>query len=127
MSEPQIPTDAELRPAPSVEIRIQHCLGRGGFGEVYKGLMTRPGGLEVDVAIKVLRGDLEAESQGIERLRDEGRVLGRLTHPSILRVYDLVLIDGRAALISEYVPGDDLGRLARAERLPARVALEVIA
>jgi len=90
------------------EIHIQKCLGRGGFGEVYKGLMTRPGWLEVDVAIKVIRGDLEESSQGIERLRDEGRLLGLLTHPTILRVYDLVFIDGRPALVSEYVAGEDL-------------------
>ncbi|MEQ1568924.1 MAG: protein kinase, partial [Myxococcota bacterium] len=109
------------------EIRIQRCLGRGGFGEVYKGTMLRPGGVEVEVAIKVLRGDLAAETQGLQRMRDEGRLLGRLTHPTILRVYDLVFIDGRPALVSEYVPGADLGRLVREDRVPARAAFEVIA
>src|SRR5262245_20441229 len=97
-------SDHDPTPA-SAEIRIQRCLGRGGFGEVYKGVWNRPGGVEVDVAIKVLRADLEPESQGIQRLRDEGRLLGRLTHPTILRVYDLVFLQGRAALVSEYVPG----------------------
>ena len=57
----------------------------------------------MDVAIKVLRADLDPSSQGVQRLRDEGRLLGRLTHPTILRVYDLVVLEGRAALVSEYV------------------------
>ena len=89
--------------------------------------MTRDGGMEIDVAIKVLRPDLEPASQGVQRLRDEGRLLGRLTHPTILRVYDLVVINGRAALVSEYVAGADLGQLLRTERLPPRGVFEVIA
>ncbi|HHO53102.1 MAG TPA: hypothetical protein ENK18_20065 [Deltaproteobacteria bacterium] len=107
--------------------RIQSCVGRGGFGEVYKGVMSRGGGLEVDVAIKLLRPDLKPNDQGLQRLRDEGRLLGRLTHPTILRVYDLVTLDGRAALVTEYVAGDDLGQLLTDEVLPARAVYEVIA
>jgi hypothetical protein len=109
------------------EFRFEQCLGRGGFGEVYRGVMSRGGGVEVDVAIKVLRPDLDPDSQGVQRLRDEGRLLGRLTHPAILRVYDLVVIEGRAALVSEYVPGDDLGRLLRAEPIPPRAVFEIVA
>lgn len=89
--------------------------------------MSRGGGVEVEVAIKVLRPDLEPESQGVQRLRDEGRLLGRLTHPTILRVYDLVVIQGRAALVSEYVAGEDLGRLLREDRIPPRAVFEVVA
>ncbi len=109
------------------EFRIQRCLGRGGFGEVYKAVMTRGNGVEMDVAIKVLRSDLDPASQGIQRLRDEGRLLGRMTHPSILRVYDLVVIEGHAALVSEYVAGDDLSRLLKEAPIPPRVGFEVVA
>jgi serine/threonine protein kinase len=109
------------------EYRIQRCLGRGGFGEVYKAVMSRGNGVEMDVAIKVLRSDLDPSSQGIQRLRDEGRLLGRMTHPSILRVYDLVVIEGHAALVSEYVAGDDLSRIFREEVVPRRAAFEIVA
>ncbi len=111
------------------QFTIQRCLGRGGFGEVYKGLMARQGGVEVDVAIKVLRADLDPSSQGVQRLRDEGRLLGRLTHPTILRVYDLVVIQERAALITEYIPGDDLGHLGGGgdHGIPPRAVCEVVA
>ncbi len=82
----------------------------------------------MDVAIKVLRPDLDPSSQGVQRLRDEGRLLGRLTHPTILRVYDLVVIEGRAALISEYVDGDDLAHVIKTdERPPPRAAFEIVA
>jgi serine/threonine protein kinase len=90
--------------------------------------MSRGGGIAMDVAIKVLRPDLEPSSQGVQRLRDEGRLLGRLTHPTILRVYDLVIIEGRAALISEYVDGDDLARVIKSDdRPPPRAVFEIIA
>ncbi len=110
------------------EFKIQRCLGRGGFGEVYRGVMSRGGGIAMDVAIKVLRADLDPSSQGVQRLRDEGRLLGRLTHPTILRVYDLVVIEGRAALISEFVDGDDLARVIQTSRRPpARAVFEIVA
>jgi len=103
-------------------------LGRGGFGEVYRGVMSRGGGIAMDVAIKVLRADLDPSSQGVQRLRDEGRLLGRLTHPSILRVYDLVIIEERAALITEFVDGDDLARVITSDdRPPPRAVFEIIA
>jgi len=110
------------------EFEIHRCLGRGGFGEVYRGVMSRGGGIAMDVAIKVLRPDLDPSSQGVQRLRDEGRLLGRLTHPTILRVYDLVVIEGRAALISEYVDGDDLAHVVRTDaRPPPRATFEIVA
>ena len=110
------------------EFEIHRCLGRGGFGEVYRGVMSRGGGIAMDVAVKVLRPDLDPSSQGVQRLRDEGRLLGRLTHPTILRVYDLVVIEGRAALITEFVDGDDLARVIRGpDQPPARAIFEIIA
>ncbi|MEZ4318224.1 MAG: serine/threonine-protein kinase [Myxococcota bacterium] len=87
---------------------ISACLGRGGFGEVYRARMTRDGGLVADVALKVLRRDIDADGQAVQRLRDEGRLLSQLNHPSILKVHDLVVLAGRVSLVTEYVDGDDL-------------------
>jgi hypothetical protein len=108
------------------------CLGRGGFGEVYLAEMSAGGGVSSRVAAKVLRGELAEDGQALRRLQDEARALSRLTHPSILKVHDLVMLElpqgGRAALITEYVEGEDLasclpslGLRALAEAL-ARVA-----
>jgi len=84
------------------------CLGRGGFGEVYRATTSHPGGLETVVAVKVLRSDVDPAGDAVRRLRDEGRLLARLDHPTILRVHDLCLLDGRVALVTEYVDGADL-------------------
>lgn len=99
------------------------CLGRGGFGEVYRAKMASPGGLESTVAVKVLRSEL-SDADAIRRLRDEGRLLARLNHPTILKVYDLVFLEGRVAMVAEFVDGADLGALT--PNLPVRAQLQVI-
>ena len=78
--------------------RFRQCLGRGAFGEVYLCTMTSTGGVEGDVALKVLHGDLDPKSQGVSRLLDEARMLGLLNHPCIVQGTDLVLLDGRDSL-----------------------------
>ena len=106
---------------------VRHCLGRGGFGEVYRATMKTQGGLESDVAIKVLRRDLDPSGQAVERLRDEGKLLARLDHPVILRVHDLVVLEGRVALITEYIAGEDLAGLLGRRGPGPRGILEAIA
>lgn len=107
---------------------IGSCLGRGGFGEVYRARMRSPGGLDSEVAVKVLRADVDPDTQSVQRLRDEARVLARLDHPVILRVHDLVRLDGRVALIAEYVEGEDLDTCVRGDgRMPVRALLESVA
>ena len=57
---------------------VKRGLGRGGFGEVY--LAVSDGGKEV--ALKVLRGDTDAELRGV------GHCLN-LKHPNLVALYDL--------------------------------------
>lgn len=103
------------------------CLGQGGFGEVYRARIRSPGGLASLAAVKVLRRDLSVDGDAVRRLRDEGRLLARLDHPTILRAFDLVRLDGRLALVTELVEGADLAELLRADPpLPARALVEVI-
>ena len=108
-------------------IEIRACLGRGGFGEVYRATMTRAGGVQAEVAVKVLRKDIDPGSEAVKRLRDEGRLLGALRHPAILHVHDLALLDGRVALITEYVDGHDLDVCIASEPpIPLRALLAVV-
>jgi hypothetical protein len=94
---------------------------------VYLAEMAGRGGLSTPVALKVLRRDLAPDGAAVQRLRDEGRHLARLQHPAILRVFDLVVLEGRVALVTEYVEGDDLERCLRGDApLPPRALIEVI-
>lgn len=107
--------------------KMGHCLGRGGFGEVYRAVAVYPSGVEAEVAVKLLRGDLGPASQAVLRLRDEGRLLARLDHPVILRVHDLTVLEGRAALVTEYIEGDDLSIcMSGIDPIPPRALCEVL-
>ncbi len=108
--------------------QIQRCLGSGGFGEVYLAQMVSPGGVETEVAVKVLHDGLDPRSQAVQRLRDEARLLGRLNHPAVLKVRDLVLLADRVALVMEYVAGADLDAcLHTPPTIPLRAGIETCA
>ncbi len=114
--------------APSRRFRIRHCLGRGGYGEVYLAAMVSAAGLETTVAVKLLRVDLDSNRDAARRLRDEARALARLAHPAVLRVLDLTRLDDRIGIITEYVEGDDLTVLlgAHDDGIGVRALLQVI-
>ncbi|MEZ4315948.1 MAG: serine/threonine-protein kinase [Myxococcota bacterium] len=103
---------------------FHECLGRGGYGEVYRCTWSRRE-LELEVAVKVLNASVGKGSQAQKRLKDEARLLGALTHPGILRVYDLAELRGNVAMIAEYVDGADLDRCVL-DGLPAKALLETV-
>ena len=66
-------------------VRIERSLGRGGMGEVFLGWDEW---LERKVAVKTLRRKKFQGSDSVARLRREARLLSRLDHPNICRIYD---------------------------------------
>ncbi len=91
--------------------RIDHLLGAGGMGEVYRARDLRLGR---DVAIKVLPSHLSLNPERLARFEREARVLASLNHPSIGSIYGLEEFDGGRALVMELVEGADLAaRIAR--------------
>lgn len=87
---------------------LQRTLGVGSFGTVYLAEMESSGGFRRRVALKLLNPSWDQASDASTRLRDEARLLGRLQHRHIVRVDDLLRLDGRWALLMEYVEGVDL-------------------
>ena len=110
-----------------VQFEFGRCLGRGGFGEVYEAQMVTPGGVRRTVAVKVLNERFKEVDHAIRRLRDEAHLLAALHHRAILQIHDLVELNGRIALVAEYLPGADLDRIVRGDGpVHPRVALEII-
>lgn len=106
-------------------------LGSGAFGTVYLANMVSGGDFRKRVAIKLLNAQWDAGGDAGRRLRDEARLLGLLRHRSIVAVDDLVLLDGRWAVVMEHVPGADLERVLEAgwrlkRTFPLPAAMEVI-
>ncbi len=107
-------------------------LGSGAFGTVYLANMVSGGDFRKRVAIKLLNGQWDASGDAGRRLRDEARLLGLLRHRSIVAVDDLVMLDGKWAVVMEHVPGADLERVLEAawklkRNFPAPAAMELVA
>ena len=89
--------------------RIEHVVGRGAVGVVYKGydeLIDRP------VAIKALLpeilANLSANADTLQRFAAEVRSAGRCLHPNIITVFDYMEENGAPYIVMEYVPGGTL-------------------
>ncbi|KAK9907690.1 hypothetical protein WJX75_008211 [Coccomyxa subellipsoidea] len=88
-------------------------LGKGGFGEVYK---ARWNG--VPVAVKALIGEDRAEAEAFQR---EIAVLEVLRHPHVVNyLATLVAEDGTVFLVTEFMPGGDLGKHIRGDKATPR-------
>lgn len=86
-------------------------IGRGGMAEVYKS--THPT-LHKPVAIKILPAQLAEEAEFRQRFTREAQVVSQLAHPNIIRVLDSGGQDGKYFMVMEYLSGNDLSQLMRA-------------
>jgi len=87
-------------------------LGRGGMGRVYKVFDTE---VREKMALKLLRPEIAADPETIERFRNELRLARTVSHRNVCRMHDLGREEGTGAyfITMEYVPGEDLKRLIR--------------
>ncbi len=113
--------------------RLVGVLGRGGMGVVWQ---ARDELLGRSVAVKEIRlpPELPDEEREILRRRTlrEARSAGRLSHPNVVTVYDVVEEDGRPWIVMELVRSTTLAEAIREYGpLPpaevARIGLQVLA
>src|SRR6185436_9907910 len=84
------PTSAARVPEHIGPYRILGILGAGGMGLVYRAEQHSP---RREVALKVIRGGL-ASTELVRRFENEARVLARLDHQGIARVFHAGVFDG---------------------------------
>ena len=89
---------------------ILKSIGEGGMANVYLAHDTI---LDRDVAIKVLRGDLENNDKFIRRFQREAKSASDLTHPNIVEIYDVGEEDGQHYIVMEYIDGKTLKQLVQ--------------
>ena len=89
---------------------ISGFIGRGGMGEVYRGIDTRLGR---SVAIKVSAREFS------DRFEREARAISALNHPNVCTLYDV----GPNYLVMELVEGDPLSTIIAQGPLPLDKAL----
>ena len=86
------------------KVHIDKLVARGGMAEVYKGNHSVYG----QVAIKVMRGLLDTDSEHLHRFQREAEVVAELKHPNIVQMLEYVVVDETPCLIMDYVQGPSL-------------------
>lgn len=94
------------------DYRILSKLGGGGMGTVYRAVHERMGR---EVALKVLRPEIQSNPALIQRFDREVRAAARLTHPNIVTALDARQHEGLHFLVTELVEGSDLDHYVRRE------------
>ena len=92
------------------------------MGEVYLAEDTRLGR---HVALKRPSEDWLSMPDARERLHREASAAGRLNHPNIAAIYDVLDIDSQPYIVMEYVEGESLARVLRRGALPLDNAIAV--
>jgi eukaryotic-like serine/threonine-protein kinase len=90
------------------EIRVLGRLGSGGMGDVFVGFHET---LERRVALKTIRGAGRLGPEARARFLREARILSRLDHPSICRIYNYISTGDDELLVLELIEGRNLDRL----------------
>lgn len=80
-------------------------IGQGGMSYVYRAVDKKLGR---EVAIKVLKEELSADEEFVERFKNEARSAARLTHPNIVAAYDIVDSGELHYIVMELVEGISL-------------------
>lgn len=89
-------------------------IGSGGMAMVYRGKDRK---LDRYVTVKVLREEYIGDEEFIERFRSEACSAARLSHPNIVRVYDVGEDGDTNFIVMEYIHGDTLKKAIK-EKAP---------
>jgi len=85
-------------------------LGKGGMGKLYKVFDTK---IKEKVALKLIRPEIAADRDTIERFSNELRLARKIGHRNVCRMFDLGEAEGAHFITMEYVHGEDLKSMIR--------------
>jgi eukaryotic-like serine/threonine-protein kinase len=104
---------------------LQRHLARGGMADVY---LATDKLLNRSVAVKVLFPEYARDETFVERFRREAQAAAGLTHGNIVAIYDWGEEFGTYFIVMEFVEGQSLSELIRADGpLEARQAAQITA
>jgi serine/threonine protein kinase/Tfp pilus assembly protein PilF len=85
-------------------------LGRGGMGRVYR---VKDETLVEEMALKVLKPEIAADKDIIERFKNELKFARKIAHRNVCKMYDLNEEEETPYITMEYVKGEDLKSFIR--------------
>ncbi|HKR30842.1 MAG TPA: protein kinase [Terriglobales bacterium] len=103
--------------------RVEGKLGEGGMGSVYKAY-----DLELDrmVALKVIRHELMANAEILQRFKQELLLASRISHKHVLRIHDLGEGAGVKFISMAFIEGRNLAEVMQEKKvLPVHRTVEI--
>lgn len=101
--------------------RLQRVVGVGGMAVVYEAydLSARR-----SVAVKMLREHIAQDAASVKRFVNESKAVALLSHPNIVKIYDVSVTDDVKYMVMEYIDGITLkDYITRKGKLNVREAL----
>ncbi|KAK7295515.1 hypothetical protein RJT34_18424 [Clitoria ternatea] len=80
-------------------------IGRGGFGDVYKGYLKRDGASDYTIALKRM---YRKSRQGITEFKNEVELLCQLRHPNLVSLIGFYDDENESIIVYEYMPNGSL-------------------
>ena len=81
---------------------IEGLVGVGGMANVYRGTDLKTGN---QIAVKVLKEEFLDNEELVRRFKNESKAISILSHPNIVKVYDVSVTDKLQYIVMEYVDG----------------------
>jgi eukaryotic-like serine/threonine-protein kinase len=106
------------------QYEILEAIGAGGMGEVYRAHDLRLGR---DVAVKVLPAHLTDDPDMRARFELEARAVAAISHPNIMAIHELAVVDGRPIAVVELLEGETLRSRLVNGPMPWREAVQIAA
>ena len=106
------------------QYEIVEPLGSGGMGEVYRAHDSRLGR---DVALKVMSAHIASDPDMRRRFETEARAVAALSHPSIMSIHELAVVDGVPVAVMELLEGETLRSRLKHGALPWRDSVRIAA
>ncbi len=103
--------------------RIKKRLGQGGMANVYLGVQEN---LSRMVAIKVLIPGMFENRRTSKRFRKEARTLSRLTHPNIVTIHDVGLVNNSYYIVMEYLQESLKEKVKKRRKIPSEEAFHLL-
>ena len=103
---------------------VRELLGSGSFGSVYRAFDPRLGR---EVALKVLRTEMTASPQTVERFLREAKAAAKLDHPHIVAVFDAGKAGDVYYIASAFIKGGTLASAIPETGMEPRRAAELAA
>lgn len=81
---------------------ITELIGMGGMADVYKAVDIME---DRTVAVKILKNEFSENEEFIRRFRNESKAIAVLSHPNIVKIYDVGFSDEVQYIVMEYING----------------------